>query len=103
MSVRGEQATHVLQVFFLRSFMHLDRNACRSLPCRPFASACLEHSIDSAVRGFSGGFAEGVVLLAAGAFAGGVCAITAFAERRLMIATTVGPTASPSGRSRRGK
>jgi len=69
--------------------MHLDRNVCRSLPCRPFASACLEHSIDSAVRGFSGGFAVGVVLLAAGGFAGGVCAITAFAERRLMIATTV--------------
>src|SRR5215471_16836400 len=70
--------------------MHLDRNVCRSLPCRPFASACLEHSIDSAVRGFSGGFAVGVVLLAAGGFADGVvCAITAFAERRLMIATTV--------------
>src|SRR5215475_1361164 len=69
--------------------MHLDRNVCRSLPCRPFASACLEHSIDSAVRGFSGDFAVGVVLLAAGGFAGGVCAITTFAERRLMIATTV--------------
>src|SRR5262249_48863409 len=69
--------------------MHLDRNICRSLPCRPFASACLEHSIDLAVRGFSGGFAVGVVLLAAGGFAGGVCAITTFAERRLMIATTV--------------
>src|SRR5215813_14517793 len=91
MSVRREQVAshHVRQVFFLRSFMHLDRNVCRSLPCRPFASACLEHSIDSAVRGFWGGFAVGVVLLAAGGFAGGVCAITAFAERRLMIATTV--------------
>src|SRR5690349_647788 len=32
--------------------LHLERKTCRSLPCRPFASACFEHSIDFAERGF---------------------------------------------------
>jgi len=38
------------QAFFM-ALMHLDRNFLRTLPCRPFASACLEHSIDAALRG----------------------------------------------------
>ena len=29
------------------SFLHSALNVLRSLPCRPFASACFEHSIDS--------------------------------------------------------
>ena len=33
--------------------MHLDRKTLRAWPCRPFASACLEHSIDAAVRGLA--------------------------------------------------
>src|SRR5262245_66110040 len=84
-----ERLAHVLQVFFLRSFMHLDRNVCRSLPCRPFASACLEHTIDSAVREFSGGCEGRVVSVAAVGFAYGVCAITTLAERRLMVVIPV--------------
>ena len=43
------------QAFFM-SLMHFDRNFLRTLPCRPFASACLEHSIDVALRGFAGAF-----------------------------------------------
>src|SRR5262249_40050889 len=35
------------------SFLHSLRNFLRSLPCRPLASASLEHSIEVAVRGFS--------------------------------------------------
>src|SRR5690349_24164564 len=33
--------------------LHSLRNFLRSLPCRPLASASLEHSIEAAVRGFS--------------------------------------------------
>ena len=43
------------QAFFM-SLMHLDRNFLRTFPCRPFASACLEHSIDAALRGVAGAF-----------------------------------------------
>jgi hypothetical protein len=43
------------QAFFI-SLMHLDRNFLRTFPCRPFASACLEHSIDAALRGVAGAF-----------------------------------------------
>ena len=32
---------------------HSERNFLRSLPCRPFSSACFEHSIDSGLCGFS--------------------------------------------------
>ncbi len=42
---------------FPSSFMHFDRKCLRAFPCRPFASACLEHSIDPALRalfGFAG-------------------------------------------------
>src|SRR6185436_13827570 len=39
-----------------RSFLHLARNTLRSLPCRFLASACFEHSIESAVRGLAGAF-----------------------------------------------
>ena len=45
----------VAQAFFI-SLMHLDRNFLRTFPCRPFASACLEHSIDAALRGVAGAF-----------------------------------------------
>jgi hypothetical protein len=44
------------QVFFFMPLMQLARNVWRGLPWRPFASACLEHSIDSALRGVSGAF-----------------------------------------------
>src|SRR5437588_5644312 len=79
------------QVFFFKSFMHLARNVFRGLPCRPLASACFEHSIDSALRAFVSAFAFGVVV--AGALAGGgavegvVCAIAAPAHNELTIAT----------------
>src|SRR5690348_7665376 len=33
--------------------LHSLRNFLRSLPCRPLASASLEHSIEAALRGFS--------------------------------------------------
>ena len=39
---------------FPSSFMHFDRKCLRAFPCRPFASACLEHSIDPALRGLVG-------------------------------------------------
>ena len=68
---------HVLaaQTFFIRSFLHFARNAILGLPCRPFASACLEHSSESAVRGFVGivvlGAVFGVILPTTGGLAVG--------------------------------
>jgi hypothetical protein len=50
-----DRETESPQAFFI-SFLHLDRNFLRALPCRPFASACFEHSIDAALRGFAGAF-----------------------------------------------
>src|SRR5581483_976340 len=38
--------------FSAAAFLHSARNFLRSLPWSPWASASLEHSIDSAVRGF---------------------------------------------------
>src|SRR6202000_653145 len=49
------------------SFLQSERNFLRSLPCRPLASASLEHSSEPAVRGFSAFFS-----VAAGAAAGAV-------------------------------
>jgi hypothetical protein len=37
----------VAETFAFNSFLHSDRNFLRSLPWRPFASTCFEHSIDS--------------------------------------------------------
>src|SRR5579872_7268492 len=37
----------------IASFLHSERNFLRSLPCNPLASACLEHSTDSALRGLA--------------------------------------------------
>jgi hypothetical protein len=34
--------------------MHVDRKDLRAFPCKPFAFACFEHSIDSALRAFFG-------------------------------------------------
>src|SRR5882757_5399153 len=55
---------------------HSERNFLRSLPCRPLASASLEHSSEAAVCGFSafGALASalGAASLAAGAAAGAV-------------------------------
>jgi hypothetical protein len=85
------------QTFFIRSFLHFARNALLGLPCRPFASACLEHSSDSAVRGFVGivvlGAVFGIILPATGGLAVGggvVCAKVALAVR----AVTAIPTRS---------
>ena len=64
------------QVFFFMPFMQLARNVWRGLPWRPFASACLEHSIEAALRGVSGAFTFGVGLVAAGALVpGGVVGV----------------------------
>src|SRR3954469_1660867 len=57
------------------SFLHAARNFCRSLPCRPLASACLEHSTDFALRS-----------LVAGAL--GAVAISAFAAPKLISRAT---------------
>ena len=38
------------------SFLHAERNFLRSLPLSPLSSACLEHSSEPAVRGFSAFF-----------------------------------------------
>src|SRR3954469_13654924 len=57
------------------SFLHAARNFCRSLPCRPLASACLEHSTDFALRS-----------LVAGAL--GAVAISAFAAPKLITSAT---------------
>jgi hypothetical protein len=88
------------QLFFMSCLLHDERNFLRSLPCRPFASACLEHSIDSAVRGFADTVvlgsvvAFGVILPATGGLAVGagvvVCANAMLAERAL----TAIPTSS---------
>jgi len=39
----------VVAAFAFSSFLHSARNFTRSLPCKPFASACFEHSMDSGV------------------------------------------------------
>src|SRR6185436_9231667 len=65
--------------FFRRSFLHLARKVFLGLPLRPCASACLEHSSDSALRGWLAAF----LVLAA---AGGVCAIAALAQNEPTIA-----------------
>src|SRR5207244_1210849 len=55
--------------------LHSERNFLRSLPCSPLASACLEHSSDAAVRGFSAFFSAGAaVVFAAGAGVAGAVA-----------------------------
>src|SRR5262245_92736 len=58
--------------------MHSERNFLRSLPCRPLASACLEHSSDSAERSFAGFFSvvAGAAVVFASVLAAGaaVCA-----------------------------
>src|SRR3984893_6579807 len=65
------------------AFLHSERNFLRSLPLSPLASASLEHSSDSAVRGFaiflSVAAGAAVSLLAAGAVV--VCARTGLANR----------------------
>src|SRR5262249_47160264 len=61
------------------SFRQSERNFFRSLPWSPFSSACFEHSIDSALRGFSAFLGAAVV---AGAAAGAVCAKAVLASRR---------------------
>jgi hypothetical protein len=43
----GGELDGVVAAFAFNSFLHLDRNFTRSLPCKPFASACFEHSMDS--------------------------------------------------------
>src|SRR5690349_15836170 len=53
--VRGSAQAAFLAAL-ARSFLHLARNTLRSLPCRFLASACFEHSIESAVRGLAGAF-----------------------------------------------
>src|SRR5215472_12247200 len=58
------------------SFMQSERNFFRSLPWSPFSSACFEHSIDSALRGFSAFLGAAVVA------AGAVCAKAVLASRR---------------------
>ena len=45
--------TLLCQSYFVRSFLHLARNNLRSFACKPFASACFEHSIEIAVRDFA--------------------------------------------------
>src|SRR4029077_4465858 len=57
--VRDDLRNH----FAAAAFLHSERNFLRSLPCSPLASACFEHSSDSAVRAF---FSAGV-LASAGA------------------------------------
>jgi hypothetical protein len=61
------------------SFLHWLMNLWRSLPWMSLASACFEHSIDAALRGFSAFFS-----VAAGAaeslLAAGVCASTGLAN-----------------------
>src|SRR3990170_3925798 len=57
------------------AFLHSERNFLRSSPCNPLASACLEHSSETAVRGFAAFFsaaAGGAVVFAAGAGVAGV-------------------------------
>src|SRR5437879_164389 len=66
--------------FSAASFLHAERNFLRSLPLSPFSSACLEHSSEPGVRGFSAFFAAGalVSVLGASVLAGAVvCAETA--------------------------
>jgi len=43
----GGAAGSIVEAFALNSFLQLARNFIRSGPCRPFASACFEHSMDS--------------------------------------------------------
>src|SRR5215469_8165448 len=63
------------------SFRQSERNFFRSLPWSPFSSACFEHSIDSALRGFSA-FLGAVVVEGAAAGAVAVCAKAVLANRR---------------------
>src|SRR4051812_31184881 len=55
------------------AFLHSERNFLRSLPRSPLASACLEHSRDAVVRGFSAFFSAGAIF-AGGAPGAVVCA-----------------------------
>src|SRR3954447_24013706 len=72
------------------SFLHLERNFLRSLPCTSLASASLEHSMDSAVRGLASFFSAGAIVsdfilasvLVSVLAAGAVCAIAVPASRR---------------------
>src|SRR5262245_50231365 len=74
-ATQGETAEAYDFALSAASFLHSARNFLRSLPCRPLASASLEHSIDSAEWGLaiflSAGAAVSVLVsdLAAGAVA----------------------------------
>ena len=63
-----ERPGNYLDLAALASLMHWERNCLRSLPCNPFSSACLEHSIDSGLCAFSAlvaGVVEGAVVFCA--------------------------------------
>jgi len=75
------------QAFFFMPLMQFARKVLRGLPCRPFASACFEHSIDSGLRVVDV-FAFGAAFdVAGGSVAGGggvgVCANAAPAQNAI--------------------
>lgn len=56
-------------------FLQVERNLWRSLPCRPLASACFEHSSDTALRSvFVAVLAFGAAVGAGAVFAAGAAA-----------------------------
>ena len=73
------QARLVNHFGFAPVFLQSDRNFLRSLPCRPFASASLEHSSDASVR-TTGGLAAILVDADAGGVGVGVAGDCASAE-----------------------
>jgi hypothetical protein len=68
------------------SRLHCERNFLRSLPLRPFSSACFEHSREAALRS---GLALAGAALVAGAAGAGVAAVCAKAEVASISETTV--------------
>lgn len=84
----GSELGEVVEALVFKSFLHSSRNFFRSLPCRPLASACFEHSRDSG--DFAAIFSDFEFVAARDAVAAAVMVIIAKAIESIFIVVPLG-------------